>query len=308
MKFNKMKGMLYGLIIGDCLGVPSEFSQREHMKLNPCKGYEVGGVHDQLKYSWSDDTSMTLALIDSYNKLLRFDEVDIMNKYLEWFDDTKYTSNGIVFDIGIATQRALNKYRNNKDISTCGDKNYDTLGNGTIMRISPIFFMEDKYDKLKRCVSLTHDNYISYETCKFYFQFLERLKEKNSDKLLAWQEAYDIQDYEIKQIFPRNIDGLKESNVKSTGYVVDTLISAVWCFLNTNNFDDAVLKAVNLGGDTDTIASLTGAIAGYYYSISGISDSLLEPFVNRGRNTEHEKLYDMFSEFFLNIELKWGGE
>ncbi|WP_277985884.1 ADP-ribosylglycohydrolase family protein, partial [Staphylococcus condimenti] len=74
---------------------------------------------------------------------------------------------------------------------------------------------------------------------------------------------------------------LSKKYIHSSGYVVDTLEAVLWCVGNSDNFKDAVLKAVNLGGDTDTVGSITGSIAGLLYGYQAIPEIWIENLVGK---------------------------
>ena len=85
----------------------------------------------------------------------------------------------------------------------------------------------------------------------------------------------------FKRIFADDFEALPEEKIKSTGYVVDTLEAALWCLLTTESYRECVLKAVNLGGDTDTVAAVAGGLAGALYGIEGIPEEWLNTLIKR---------------------------
>ena len=285
---------LYGFIIGDALGVPVEFNYRFVLEQNPVKNMREFGSHGQPKGTWSDDTSMMLAtidsLIDNNGYSLKDSFYDMANKFVLWYKESKYTPNNEVFDIGGATRKALNNYINNQNKS-CGCGEISDNGNGSLMRILPLayYFYVSNLDIEKRkeitfeVSSITHSHIISKYGCLIYIEFvLNILKNQNDSELLniyietikeikALIKSENKEDRKIlekayKKIFSGNIHKEKYENIKSSGYVVDTLEAVLWVILTTNNYAEAVLKAVNLGDDTDTIGALTGGIAGIVYT------------------------------------------
>ena len=293
---DKIKGMLYGGIVGDILGVPFEFKDRGTFICTDMAGY---GTHNQPVGTWSDDTSMTLATID--NIIQKGTESDLMFRFLEFRNNGKYTPHGKVFDIGNTVVNAIDEFEYNisngiNDVSNCGqDGEYDN-GNGALMRISPVITLLDKYDPSKsfdlinKYTSLTHSHPRSVIASIIYLELLQQLLEY--DKLESIENVFKITQNMYFPILPfKYVDELSTYNdffnmklldkqyseLKSSGYVVDTLESAIWCFYYSNSFEDAVLKAVNLGGDTDTIASITGSLAGIYYGY----DSIPKKWINK---------------------------
>ena len=105
---------------------------------------------------------------------------------------------------------------------------------------------------------------------------------------------------ELKEIYSRiiynDIYKLKESDIKSSGYVVDSLEASIWAVLTSKSFDEAVLKAVNLGDDTDTIGALTGALSGIIYGYNSIS----KKWINNLQRKEY--LDDIVNSFIIYLE------
>ena len=297
---DKLKGMLYGGIVGDILGVPFEFKDMGTFNCTDMVGY---GTHNQPVGTWSDDTSMTLATID--NIIQKGTESDLMFKFLEFRNNGKYTPHGKVFDIGGTIVNAIDEFEYNisngmNDVSNCGqDGEYDN-GNGALMRISPVITLLDKYDPSKsfdlinKYTSLTHSHPKSVIASIIYLELLQQLLDYN--KLESIENVFKITQKMYFPILPfKYVNELSTYNdffnmklldkqyseLKSSGYVVDTLFSAIWCFYYSNSFEDAVLKAVNLGGDTDTIASITGSLAGIYYGYDSIPKEWINKIVKK---------------------------
>ena len=111
---DSIKGALFGFFVGDALGVPVEFVDRETLRKNKIKDMEEYGTHNQPKGTWSDDSSMILATMDSIINEKKINYFDIMNKFNEWYIKGKYTPFDNVFDIGNATAAALSKYKKDK--------------------------------------------------------------------------------------------------------------------------------------------------------------------------------------------------
>ena len=137
-----IKSAIYGFVIGDAMGVPVEFEEREKLMKNPVTNMLGYGSYDVPNGVWSDDTSMTLATMDSIiankNKL---DYNDIADKFCEWINNAKYTATNEVFDIGTTTKFSLMRYWNDKiDATKCGGIGISENGNGSLMRMLPIAF------------------------------------------------------------------------------------------------------------------------------------------------------------------------
>ena len=151
---DKILGGILGLAVGDALGVPVEFQSRESLRRNPVTDMRGYGTHNQPPGTWSDDTSLTLCLLDSLEKkcdeqwaivgdLPKPDYTDIMHKFLSWAYKGKYTAHNEVFDIGIATRKALQRFRDGTEPLRCGGTSEQDNGNGSLMRMLPIVFYLD---------------------------------------------------------------------------------------------------------------------------------------------------------------------
>lgn len=254
---------IIGLVVGDALGVPAEFKKRGTYKITDMTGY---GTQNQPPGTWSDDTSMTLATLESIIRLKKIDLTDIMENFRRWLYEGEFTPYGVVFDVGGTTRRAIEKYAAGAAVTECGGKEISDNGNGALMRILPLAFLDWDYKNICDVSGLTHAHSISQKTCLLYLSAANGIMRGNSiEKVLddifsdSWSKMIGLRD-------PRE---LKREDVKSTGYVVDTLEAALWCLYNTDNYSDCVLAAVNLGDDTDTVAAVAGGLAGLMYGCGG---------------------------------------
>lgn len=282
----KVKGLLFGTAVGDALGVPVEFKSREYLKTNPVKDMISGGVHNQKAGTWSDDSSLTFCLAESL--ITGFNPKDIADKFIKSVYEGYWTAHGKFFDLGYTTRLSIEKLKSGVSPLNSGTKSEDSNGNGSLMRISPLVFYTykepilERYKKTKIISSITHAHIRSVIACFYLVEFLRGMllgEDKFQTYLRLKKEIpYFLNSLKLKskeiRIFDRllecDIYNLKEDDISSSGYVVDTLESSVWCFMTTDNFEKAVLKAVNLGQDTDTIGAVSGAMAGVYYGFKSI--------------------------------------
>ena len=181
-KDKKISDGIIGFAIGDALGVPAEFKSRDELKMNPIIDMVGGGSHNQVKGSFSDDTSMTLSTLDSIIEKQAIDTDDIADKFLKWYRNGEYTATGKLFDIGRTTIQALVKYELNIDkaINSGGVGEYDN-GNGSLMRILPVVYYIyykkidneiEIYNIVKEVSSITHAHEISVLGCYIYTRYL----------------------------------------------------------------------------------------------------------------------------------------
>ena len=291
----KLFSVLYGLVIGDALGVPVEFEERDTYSVVDMVGY---GTYHQPPGTWSDDTSLTLALMEHLGE--KSDLSILIDKFVS-YRDGYLTPFGYCFDIGIATNEAIERYLSGISPEVCGGKDERSNGNGALMRISPLVFLLLKNFNLinqvkviKKYTTVTHGHPRSIVASIIYLFLLKdmlfndslpevldsvqiKLEEIFSQNSEYWEEYEN----HFKEIFDEEFYHKTREEIKSTGYVVDTLKACLWCVGTTNSFKDAVLKAVNLGEDTDTIGAITGTLAGAKYSFESIPKEWIEKLVNK---------------------------
>lgn len=282
---------IWGLMVGDALGVPAEFKDREMLRREPVMTMTGFGTHWQEAGTWSDDTSMMLATMDSL--CCGLDYENIIRRFGDWlFQNKEYTPHGKVFDAGGVCIRAIKNYTMGFDPLECGMDGENSNGNGSLMRILPavLYVLKGKkaldekgLEVIHNVSRLTHAHPISLVGCGIYAFLVEELlnAEPGADLCEVLQRGIDrafftyengedayltvsLRQYhrmaELSEFRKR-----EEQEILSTGFVVHTLEAAVWCLLTTNSFKECVLKAVNLGGDTDTVAAVAGSLAGYVY-------------------------------------------
>lgn len=253
-----------GLVVGDALGVPVEFKQRDTYEVTDMIGY---GTYNQPPGTWSDDSSMTLATLESIGRLGKIDPADIMGNFFRWFEHADFTPWGEVFDIGAGTQRAISRYAKGIPVSGCGGDSIRDNGNGSLMRILPLAFVPHTERDVFDISALTHAHPISQIACLLYISMADHLLAGDSKEKAVAKGIQVIAPEEYARL--PNIHQCRRNEIKSTGYVVDTLEAVLWCLLNTDNYRDCVLTAVNLGDDTDTVAAIAGGLAGVLYGVGG---------------------------------------
>ena len=282
------KGLLFGIAIGDALGVPVEFMSRKHLQTNPVVGMREFGTHHQPVGTWSDDTAMSFLLVEQL--IEGYDIEELGKKFCQWYQYNYWTPHGEIFDMGVATRNAMDKLAKGISASESGECDDYSNGNGSLMRILPLAIylqnkpIDQRFYITKEVSEITHSHIRSIIGCFFAVEFMiQLLKRKN--KCDAYYETQNIvRDYlhliDVKsseiELYNRilfdDISCIPEQDIYSSGYVIHTLEASLWAFLTTNNFKDAVLKAVNLGDDADTIGSITGGMAGLFYGFEQIPE------------------------------------
>lgn len=292
-----------GFVVGDALGVPVEFRARGELAEDPVEDMREYGTHHQPAGTWSDDTSMVVATMEWLTETEEepADYGSLIDKFASWLLFGDYTPYGRVFDCGISTSRAIWKYFDGEKPLRCGGGSVSDNGNGSLMRILPaaIRYCDDlavltpeTAGRIYELSSLTHAHARSRAACLIYSAVaadLMRSPEKEKEEIVerslfrcrAFLEAETDDDLAAEaKTFQRLWEGaafrnLREDEIRSTGYVLDTLEAAVWCFLTTDSYAECVRKAVNLGDDTDTVGAVAGGLAGLYYG----RESIPEPWL-----------------------------
>ena len=293
---------IMGLVVGDALGLPVQFSTREEMKAKPVKGMEGYGVFNVPEGSWSDDGSMALATLCSLLEKDGVDYEDIMGRFADWHFKGEYTPFGYAYDQGRTCLDAIYSYAKGADAYHCGQTGERSNGNGSLMRILPVCLYayeqekkgavkeDEALDMVHKVSALTHAHLRSQMACGIYYFLVkavlngegslqERLQ-KGVDDAKAYYEK-DVANLTELAHYGRLFDlesfgQVQEDQIRSSGYVVDSLEAAVWGLLTTDTYREALLKVVNLGEDTDTIAAIAGGLGALYYGYEGIPAEWIE--------------------------------
>ena len=291
---------IIGLTVGDALGVPYEFSKIETMQQSPCTDMIGYGTWNRPKGSWSDDTSMTLATIGGLIRHKgKINYESIMREFIRWIVNGDYTQDGDVFDFGITTEDALNNYLNGIPAEECGGVSEHNNGNGSLMRILPLVWTDADYETIGKVSGLTHATDRCKIACSLYVEIGRQiLSDLNHEYTFCEHVATAsdlIKDYykgndELKH-FQRIFDVDYTNGVVSSGYVVNTLECAIYCIREEPSYRDALLRAVNLGGDTDTVGAVCGGLAGLYYGF----DDIPTEWIDCIRGVDY--VYDLCNKF-----------
>lgn len=268
------------------MGVPVEFEERSQRVKNPVTDMMGFGTYNMPPGTWSDDSALTFCLAEGIAG--GFDLQRIANNFISWLYENYWTATGVVFDVGIATREAINRLLKGCRPDLAGGFDESSNGNGSLMRILPLVLyikdmsIEKRYEITKQVSSLTHGHIRAVIACFYYLEFTRKLI-MGIDKftiyhtlqreISAFLTLRSINPEEVS-LFNRllldNIFQVEAKKIHSTGYVLHTLEASIWCLLTTDNYKDAVLKAVNLGLDTDTTGAVTGGLAGLLYGVDKI--------------------------------------
>lgn len=298
-KTNITKSALIGLATGDAFGVPYEFCTRDATRriiqpdmIGIDTHPDFGPTHGQPAGAWSDDTSMTIAAMDSMAKNNGLFSADsVMRAFCDWWYNGMYCATDKPFDIGRTCITAIHNFNNGVSPFLCGPSGIRDNGNGSLMRILPFslscIFNDKPFEDMALYISLasrlTHGHPISQLGCVIFTVFLGELLTCDS-RAEAWdntrQRNYDeyfnadsLKAYDT--LLSPDFVAISDDVIGESGYVVDTLMAAVKGLLCTSTYEEAIIYATRLGYDTDTNAAVTGALAGAYYGMESIPERWL---------------------------------
>ena len=235
-----------------------------------------------------------------------------MQRFVRWDYDGEYTPFGEAFDQGNTCSSAIFRYMQSNDISSCGGIGEHANGNGALMRILPVclyYYQKQKEDAvddetvingIHTVSGLTHNHIRSKMCCGLYYFMIRSILDtalENASKSLQdlLQQGIDeglkfyrkdianlMELTHMGRVFDlKEFKAVPEESIRTTGYVVDTIEAAIWCLINTESYKDCMLKAVNLGNDTDTVAAIAGGLAGLYYGYDAIPDEWFQVIKRR---------------------------
>ena len=280
---------IMGVVTGDALGCPVQFLGREIIAERPVTTMIGHGTYDMPVGTWTDDSSMALATLISIQENKGINLADIMYRFALWLTKGEYTPFGEAFDNGGCTTDAIFRYLKEQNVTTCGGTEERDNGNGSLMRIMPACLYcyeqqetgklsdEEAVSLIHQVSGLTHNHMRAKIACGlYYFMIREILRaeapQTNEELIVLLQKGIDngfafykqyLQVLTELSYYGRLHDlyefrDLPMTEIRSSGYVVDTLEAAVWSLLKANTFKDALLTAINLGDDTDTVGAISG--------------------------------------------------
>ncbi|HXG51498.1 MAG TPA: ADP-ribosylglycohydrolase family protein [candidate division Zixibacteria bacterium] len=281
---DRFRGCLLGLAVGDAVGTALEFKEPGSFK--PIRDMVGGGPFRLRPGEWTDDTSMALCLATSLVEKNGFDPKDQMDRYCRWWKEGYLSSNGRCFDIGNTVAAALRRYMQTGD-PLAGLTSPYSAGNGSIMRLAPVplFYYPDVGAATHYAAESSRTTHAAPEcidACRLLAGVICcALAGTRKEDVLFGGEGSWIGEPTIAIIARGTYRDKSIAEIRGTGYVIESLEAALWCFLRTDTFEAAILKAANLGDDADTTAAVCGQVAGAYYGESGIPKKWLKKLVMR---------------------------
>lgn len=273
-KLRRFRGMFWGLVVGDCLGSPIQFSEKDQhphiTEMVDCPVFNTPPGY------WTDDSSMAFCIAHSVIWCGDYDLQNIANTFVKWLRKGFWSSLPFAFDVGGATMNAIREIEN----GSLSNGFEESQGNGSIMRLAPSYILN--YDSPDRTImhevsDLTHNS--------------EKVRETVDLMAAVLDEHMQGRRTSVKSIY-----GTRDE-VDNSGWAVSTLQAALWAFQTTETFEDGMIAAVNLGGDSDTIGAVYGQIAGAYYGFDAIPERWLFAIKDR------EKVSELI-ESFLKVTVK----
>lgn len=275
-----MSNVLLGTAIGDALGVPFETKLVNYQPLIDWDGSTYLGSehHNLLPGQYSDDTQMSLMVSESLIANSGFNPDDLASKYVDWI------VSGRARGFGKTTLQAINNLQSGKHWSVSGV--VGSLGNGTAMRAAPfgVFFRNDIYSLiniLKIDSAITHASEDA-EAGSIAIGYAAALAvNQDTDKLLD-RIVEVLPDSKVKKSLS-SLDSLLTPSITAPqalrvigtkANVIETVSSALYCFLKFTDYHEAVIAAIKAGGDTDTTAAIVGALFGAKNGMKAIDPKL----------------------------------
>ena len=285
---NRFLGCLLGLACGDAVGTTVEFQPRGSFE--PVTDMVGGGPFRLQPGEWTDDTSMALCLAVSLVECGGFEPRDQMERYMRWRTEGYLSSNGRCFDIGNTVAAALNAYQQTGDPFS-GSTDPRSAGNGSLMRLAPVpmYYVDDTSNVLfysGESSRTTHGTEEAVDACRLFGVMLAlALRGESKQAVLRDGASLAMADSglasTIAGIGAGGYADKGRDEVIGSGYVVACLEAALWCFHNSQSFEEAILLATNLGDDADTTAAVCGQIAGAFYGVEAIPALWLEKLTLR---------------------------
>jgi len=318
---SKIRGAFFGLAVGDGLGVPFELVERSVLEKEPVTDMVGMKAHNKPAGTWSDDASMTFCTAEAL--LDGFDVERMGRNFLLWFDEGYWSADGKAFGSGGTTRAALKKIRDAGPAEGAGMTSPESNGNGSLMRMIPLAFYNeqhrtnhyDNWNRVRASSEITHGNVLACLACYYYVTFAQFLLQgRTKENAYASMRSYFLLVINILSIEQRSfvtkdslkhfdrllksdIHELSSSEIRSGSYVIDSLEASIWCLMTSNSYKDTVLKAVNLGGDSDSTAAIAGGLAGILYGFNDIPSDWVNTIA---RKDDIEDLCSRFSASLIS--------
>jgi ADP-ribosyl-[dinitrogen reductase] hydrolase len=276
---DRARGALLGLACGDAIGTTVEFMPRGTFP--PLTDLVGGGPFRLEPGQWTDDTSMALCLAESLIACGRFDAADQMRRYVRWYREGHMSPTGRCFDIGTTVRRALHAFETTNDPFS-GPTDPWSAGNGSIMRLAPVVlaFFPDA-ERVRHFAGessrTTHGAPEAVAACRILAAILASvLRGEAKERAIHAADSSLGVSPRLEGIIVGTYRSLTDEEIRGTGHAVASLEAALWSFWHSSSFEEAVLRAANLGDDADTTAAVCGQLAGAFWGRGAIPGRWLD--------------------------------
>ena len=304
----KSKDGIIGMAVGEAMGIPVDFIERDKMLENPVLEMKEYGTFNKPIGTWSSDTAMCLATMDSITNCFGISTEDMGNRYIDWMEKGKYSASGERFDIGRTSMIAISRFEKTHEPAQCGSMAEDSNENDCLTRMIPIAYYAHAnrlnqnaiYELVRKVALLTHAHEISVLGCYIFVIYAMKLMDKKS-KFDAYQELKKANYSQFSRssiekyvrILRKDIASLPMEAITTDNGIVETLEAVFWVFLNTSNFNQAIIGGINLGGDASTLGACLGALAGISFGVKSMNP---EWRIDLKRYTYISRLCEKFDE------------
>jgi ADP-ribosyl-[dinitrogen reductase] hydrolase len=237
-----------------------------------------GGTFRLPPGAFTDDTSMAICLAESLVACDGHDAADQLRRYVDWYRKGHNSSTGVCFDIGGTTRLALERFEATGRIDVA-DPAESAAGNGSLMRLAPAALFAASREEAATLgaasSATTHAAPQSIDACRLFAILLH-----DAVAGAPPEQVLDLDRLPTGDVHPAVAEVVAGSylereppEIRATGYVVRTLEAALWAVSTTDSFSEAVLRAVNLGEDADTVGAVAGQLAGALYGEQAIPEA-----------------------------------
>ena len=296
-------GALVGLAVGDALGAPVEFCRRD--TFDPVTDMRAGGYFKLPAGAWTDDTAMALCLAESLVEHPNLNPQDLLDRFCRWASNGENTSTGVCVGIGQNSLRVLGNFHR-KGTLFAPETRQKSDGNGAIMRLAPVALRHWQNPfEARRVADLqsrtTHYSELSASACEYMAAIVSDLIAGENWATALTGEVNPEWPDAIRVIASEDWQARSLDSIHSTGFVVHTLEAALWAVETTKTFEGAVLKAVNLGDDADSVGAVTGQLAGARYGVAAI------PVAWRKKVFQYERIERLAASLFAAADCRIDG-
>ncbi|MBO9701792.1 MAG: ADP-ribosylglycohydrolase family protein [Sporocytophaga sp.] len=297
------KDILFGIAVGEALGVPFESLGRIDMFKNPASDMVGFKAYNQPPGTWSHSSALTFCLAESIAN--GYDLETTATNFIGWKNASFKSAKGYIFNNNNTTVKAISRLEKIINQSKEGNQTLFSYAsgidnsNGSLMRILPLLYVikekniKTQFDIIWSNSSLTHNHIRAAMCCMIYLKVAEYILNGHEKSDAYYQARLDIKELwdvicfdknetrYFERIIQSDITNCSIVNLRSGEYVIESLETSLWCLLKTDSYKEAVLKSINLGNNTSSNGAITGGLAGLYYGYKSIPENWIEKLTKR---------------------------